>query len=282
MSSAPARSFCPSASPRFTGRTLRRRRPVHRTRAATCGRRIGSVPRVASRHFRAGVVIAVGGARTAGSWRSSGPTSPGSGSSPRAGSSAARSPSTRPGASCSEETGLGPDDVELVGEHPEWVLYEWPAEVVDGGQRASVRCTAGSLPHARRATSSRRRTGASSRRGGGSSRMADRPRRRRSGGRATDAVLLGMTRRRDDLFAAAAEERLRAPGAARRPAAAAHARRRRRAGAPARPGPPAAPAGRAGPAVVGAPLGSARHRQDDARPGRRRHARRGRSSSCRR
>lgn len=29
-----------------------------------------------------------------------------------------------------EETGLGPDDVELVDEHPEWVLYEWPAEVV--------------------------------------------------------------------------------------------------------------------------------------------------------
>ena len=31
-----------------------------------------------------------------------------------------------------EETGLGPDDVELVGEHPEWIVYELPAEVRTG------------------------------------------------------------------------------------------------------------------------------------------------------
>lgn len=34
-----------------------------------------------------------------------------------------------------EETGLGPDDVELVGEHPEWMIYEWPREVRQSGRR---------------------------------------------------------------------------------------------------------------------------------------------------
>ena len=31
-----------------------------------------------------------------------------------------------------EETGLGADDVELVGEYPEWVVYELPAELREG------------------------------------------------------------------------------------------------------------------------------------------------------
>ena len=31
-----------------------------------------------------------------------------------------------------EETGLGPGDVTLVGEHPDWVPYEWPLEVRAG------------------------------------------------------------------------------------------------------------------------------------------------------
>jgi putative (di)nucleoside polyphosphate hydrolase len=31
-----------------------------------------------------------------------------------------------------EETGLGPTDVTLVGEHTEWVAYEWPPEVRAG------------------------------------------------------------------------------------------------------------------------------------------------------
>jgi putative (di)nucleoside polyphosphate hydrolase len=34
-----------------------------------------------------------------------------------------------------EETGLRPADVELVGEHPDWVAYEWPPDVVAGGNR---------------------------------------------------------------------------------------------------------------------------------------------------
>jgi putative (di)nucleoside polyphosphate hydrolase len=34
-----------------------------------------------------------------------------------------------------EETGLGPDDVELVGEHPEWVVYEFPDQIRSAGKR---------------------------------------------------------------------------------------------------------------------------------------------------
>lgn len=34
-----------------------------------------------------------------------------------------------------EETGLGPEHVAMVGEHPQWTLYEWPRDVVAGGAR---------------------------------------------------------------------------------------------------------------------------------------------------
>jgi putative (di)nucleoside polyphosphate hydrolase len=34
-----------------------------------------------------------------------------------------------------EETGLGRDDVELIGEHPEWTVYEWPGRVRQNGKR---------------------------------------------------------------------------------------------------------------------------------------------------
>ena len=34
-----------------------------------------------------------------------------------------------------EETGLGPNDVELVGEHPSWTVYEWPDRVRQNGKR---------------------------------------------------------------------------------------------------------------------------------------------------
>jgi putative (di)nucleoside polyphosphate hydrolase len=36
-----------------------------------------------------------------------------------------------------EETGLGPEQVELVGEHPRWVAYEWPADL-RGKRRGQV------------------------------------------------------------------------------------------------------------------------------------------------
>ncbi len=34
-----------------------------------------------------------------------------------------------------EETGLGPEQVELVGEHPRWTTYEWPVRVRSRGKR---------------------------------------------------------------------------------------------------------------------------------------------------
>jgi putative (di)nucleoside polyphosphate hydrolase len=34
-----------------------------------------------------------------------------------------------------EETGLGPEDVELTGEPSEWIVAEWPPEVVGDGAR---------------------------------------------------------------------------------------------------------------------------------------------------
>jgi putative (di)nucleoside polyphosphate hydrolase len=34
-----------------------------------------------------------------------------------------------------EETGLGPSDVELIGEHPTWLVYEFPEHVRSAGKR---------------------------------------------------------------------------------------------------------------------------------------------------
>ena len=34
-----------------------------------------------------------------------------------------------------EETGLGPADLTLTAEHPDWVAYEWPLEVRAGRRR---------------------------------------------------------------------------------------------------------------------------------------------------
>jgi putative (di)nucleoside polyphosphate hydrolase len=36
-----------------------------------------------------------------------------------------------------EETGLGSEQVELIGEYPEWTVYEWPTELRDSGRRHS-------------------------------------------------------------------------------------------------------------------------------------------------
>jgi len=34
-----------------------------------------------------------------------------------------------------EESGLGPDDVDLIGEHPTWMAYEFPDDVRSQGKR---------------------------------------------------------------------------------------------------------------------------------------------------
>ena len=38
-----------------------------------------------------------------------------------------------------EETGLGPEQVELVDEYPEWTAYEWPVEVRAAGKGRGAR-----------------------------------------------------------------------------------------------------------------------------------------------
>jgi len=89
---------------------------------------------VGSRHFRAGVVIVVRRAdgdllvfeRTdsSGQWQL-----------PQGGLEREESPIDAAWRELGEETGLGPADVALVGEHPEWTVYEWPPEVVGAGAR---------------------------------------------------------------------------------------------------------------------------------------------------
>ena len=87
-----------------------------------------------SRHFRAGVVTVVR--------RSDGRVLaferadvPGSWQLPQGGLEKAEAPLAAAWRELKEETGLGPDDVDLVGEHPDWILYEWPADVVGAGAR---------------------------------------------------------------------------------------------------------------------------------------------------
>lgn len=92
------------------------------------------MPGVGSRHFRAGVVIVVR--------RENGDVlafersdQPGQWQLPQGGLEAGETPHDAAWRELAEETGLGPDAVELVGEHPRWVAYEWPPEVVAGGAR---------------------------------------------------------------------------------------------------------------------------------------------------
>lgn len=94
----------------------------------------GSVPGVGSRHFRAGVVIVVR--------RSSGEVLaferadlPGQWQLPQGGLETAELPEAAAWRELTEETGLGPEHVALVGEHPDWTIYEWPLDVVGSGAR---------------------------------------------------------------------------------------------------------------------------------------------------
>lgn len=89
---------------------------------------------MASRHFRAGVVIVVR--------RDDGQVlafervdQPDQWQLPQGGIQSGESAVDAAWRELEEETGLGPAAVELIGEHPAWVAYEWPNEVVAGGNR---------------------------------------------------------------------------------------------------------------------------------------------------
>ncbi|MET0146894.1 MAG: NUDIX domain-containing protein [Ilumatobacteraceae bacterium] len=87
-----------------------------------------------SRHFRAGVVAVVR--------RADGQVlafervdNPGEWQLPQGGLEKGEVPVDAAWRELEEETGLSTADVELVAEHPDWVLYEWPGAVVGGGNR---------------------------------------------------------------------------------------------------------------------------------------------------
>jgi putative (di)nucleoside polyphosphate hydrolase len=86
---------------------------------------------VATRHFRAGVVAVVE--------RSDGAVlafervdAPGSWQLPQGGIEVGEAPIDTVWRELKEETGLTASDVTLVAEHPDWVPYEWPADVAAG------------------------------------------------------------------------------------------------------------------------------------------------------
>jgi len=86
---------------------------------------------MASANFRAGVVTVVddGNRRVLAFERSD---VPGAWQLPQGGIDAGEDPTVAAWRELGEETGLGPDDVDLVGVHPDWLVYEFPAHVRDG------------------------------------------------------------------------------------------------------------------------------------------------------
>ena len=73
---------------------------------------------------RRGLVLALERADTPGAWQL-----------PQGGLESGELPEAAAWRELAEETGLGPEHVALVGEHPEWTVYEWPRDVVGTGAR---------------------------------------------------------------------------------------------------------------------------------------------------
>ena len=98
---------------------------------------------MAGQHFRAGVVIVIRHpdrqrilaferSDAAGSWQL-----------PQGGLDAGEEPVEGAWRELLEETGLGPDHVQVLAEFPDWIAYEWPIEIMevqgkDGKRRGQV------------------------------------------------------------------------------------------------------------------------------------------------
>ncbi len=85
---------------------------------------------MSGQHFRAGVVIVVRHPDRRQVLAFERGDSPGSWQFPQGGLEQGEEPIVGAWRELMEETGLGEADVVARAEHPEWVAYEWPAEVI--------------------------------------------------------------------------------------------------------------------------------------------------------
>lgn len=98
---------------------------------------------MAGQHFRAGVVIVVRHPDLRRVLAFERADAPGSWQLPQGGLDQGEEPIEAAWRELGEETGLGPRQVEARAEFPDWVAYEWPAEIMqvrgrDGRRRGQI------------------------------------------------------------------------------------------------------------------------------------------------
>lgn len=87
-----------------------------------------------AQHFRAGVVVVIRHPDDHRVLAFERVDTPGSWQLPQGGIESGESPTDAAWRELHEETGLGVDDVEMVGLPPSWIAYEWPEHVRTGGR----------------------------------------------------------------------------------------------------------------------------------------------------